>query len=145
MTRLSSAHKKWFSSLCFSWFYMEITQVNDLNLDLALFHARHGLGTRLFFLDWIDREPSLSPHCPIPPTLLPSSPPPSPSLCHAFLLKRRQPVSFLKSTKGSVPNKTNFQYLRKVKYRNPAQTVKTNFYSFIWTHRKTSVRFTLVR
>ena len=53
---------------------MEITQVNDLNLDLALFYARHGLGARLFFLDWIDREPSLFPQCPIPsPSLLPSS------------------------------------------------------------------------
>ena len=53
---------------------MEIMQVNDLNLDHALFYARHGLGGRLFFLDWKDREPSLSPHCPIPsPSLLPSS------------------------------------------------------------------------
>ena len=35
------------------------------------------------------------------------------------------------------------------KYRNPAQTVKTNIYLFIylfiWTHKKTSVLFTLVR
>ena len=62
---------------------MEITQLNDLTLDLALFYARHGLGTRHFptpsafsqsiFLDLIDREPSISSHCPtLSPTLLPS-------------------------------------------------------------------------
>ena len=65
---------------------MEITQVNDLNLDLALFYARHGLGTRLFFLDWIDREPFLFPRylTPFPSSLslaLPHIPPKTSTTC----------------------------------------------------------------
>ena len=113
---------------------MEITQVNDLTLDLALFYARHGLGTRHFptpspfsqsiFLDLIEREPSLSSHCPTPsPTLLPSSfslalpriPPETSTIC--LISKKTLQVQFRIRTSFNICERLNIEIQLKLSKR----------------------------